>query len=84
MLKIMIAKTWPLENRFSAKIFLYIYSFSVKYFLTFSRSNILFPMQILTKLGKKIYSNKTIKVDMFVFLPSFVTLELWKEILGQH
>ena len=41
-------------------------------------------MQILTKLGKKIYSNKTIKVDMFVFLPSFVTLELWKEILGQH
>ena len=41
-------------------------------------------MQILTKLGKKIYSNKTIKVDMFVFLLSFVTLELWKEILGQH
>ena len=36
-------------------------------------------MQILTKLGKKIYSNKTIKVDMFVFLPSFVTLERSKK-----
>ena len=69
----MIAKTWPLENKFSAKIFLYIYSLVSSIFL---RLNILFPMQILTKLGKKIYSNKTIKVDMFVFLPSFVTLEL--------
>ena len=37
MLKIMIAKTWPLENKFSTKIFLYIYSFSVKYFLTLKR-----------------------------------------------
>ena len=35
MLKIMIAKTWPLENKFSTKIFLYIYSLVSNIFLTF-------------------------------------------------